>query len=1150
MGTGRDDFTLDTIRRAAGRVGYRCSFPGCPNATVGASMENARKVSMTGVAAHICAAAKGGPRYDENMTPDKRRGIENCIWLCQTHAKLIDTDEKTYPADLLRQWKAVAEERASKALANGDYFAEYYKSNGDNLCALSQLFDDLISSGQFDQLRALLEQYKTTLSEQYEEFVLRYKIMYDTYCCREKLAAHLAAYCDLPCKAGADMLAEFFLSFRMTGELKAVVDYCTDQLIKEYASMAISDTLMECLIVPLGSTSRISPPAEISNTIAKYIANHIRENDIVGAVYVTGEAYSLYSNEFYYHAISSAYELARMTIYGNDDFDAIIASPDFVFIRDNLDKIMCLDPSLQEYIWKQLLLFLSPNYHQFQAFYSRCPSVLQEHLSIQKADYYSQINHDVNAVSVDELIIFTNRTNDYSVLQMYLSCLDGKAANCFLEEHTYFYKMDSGFLKINLNLSRRVSSYDAILFLEKYKDEHKDDFLFHCLLAKYSLSDQKKREEVVWLQQHKSKLKISNMIDYIDALRDNECWEDIAELSKSQLPNECAFYVAVYLFESQDEKYLKTCQTIYQRLINTGWVRKGLYLNNGVVQKNLGQIEAAKNSFKEEYDRYCTDIALKSLVQLRCETHEYVIDDYFEKLKACLDAQSQYWVGATYMKCNNYSDARNHYLCSLLIDDNNNASMSGFWQVASRLPQEEVETVKENTVCILKNDQCTLQVAIHASNLISGIDTPSRVANCLHYSVEDVRIAPLLFHAPGDAVSFDGSLYTLEAILSVDEIISKFFFNSLIDQKDTIAINASSPEDLIDQITPILKSSTENIEKIISDYNQQEIRYPLTALSQITGKDMLRTCEFLAFGNKERIRNNLSSPEQSNASTTYVLSYDAIVFLVHIGIDIDKLKHLTMLCASQVKNQLKNDINGELAMLSDDNQQGSMHYVAGGIAFLERTPDERRKRHAFLTRLKAFLNGITDRNDLSTFTSSNNELDQLFLKHKFYCEEESLRVARNTPNAILVTDDQFLYAAAEFEGISNVGLTGLLTNANLNWDMLLDISKQLRYINFGNYLPLQLYKQMMDRLIQSDVDKEIASAEIQRWLVSDTDSEPSESHENIVLWLFHDVFSSKLDYLNPGNILGNIAINIFEKRNPGFIQKSVSDYLTSIGQVP
>ena len=105
MGTRRDDFSIDTIRRAAERVGYRCSYPDCRNATVGASMESARKVSNIGVAAHICAAAKGGPRYDENMTPEERKGIDNCIWLCQTHAKLIDTDERTYTVELLHKWK-------------------------------------------------------------------------------------------------------------------------------------------------------------------------------------------------------------------------------------------------------------------------------------------------------------------------------------------------------------------------------------------------------------------------------------------------------------------------------------------------------------------------------------------------------------------------------------------------------------------------------------------------------------------------------------------------------------------------------------------------------------------------------------------------------------------------------------------------------------------------------------------------------------------------------------------------------------------------------------------------------------------------------------------------------------------------------------
>ena len=105
MGTGRDDFTKDTIRKAAGRVGYRCSFPNCPNATIGASMESPNKTSVTGVAAHICAAAPRGKRYDPNMTPEQRKSIDNCVWMCQTHAHLIDTDEVKYSVTVLKEMK-------------------------------------------------------------------------------------------------------------------------------------------------------------------------------------------------------------------------------------------------------------------------------------------------------------------------------------------------------------------------------------------------------------------------------------------------------------------------------------------------------------------------------------------------------------------------------------------------------------------------------------------------------------------------------------------------------------------------------------------------------------------------------------------------------------------------------------------------------------------------------------------------------------------------------------------------------------------------------------------------------------------------------------------------------------------------------------
>ena len=116
MGSNRDDFSKDTITRSARRVGYRCSCPECRVPTDGPSGEGPGRVSSIGEASHICAASPGGPRYDSSMTPEERKDISNCIWLCKTHAKLIDTDVAKYTVELLRKWKADAEALASSEL--------------------------------------------------------------------------------------------------------------------------------------------------------------------------------------------------------------------------------------------------------------------------------------------------------------------------------------------------------------------------------------------------------------------------------------------------------------------------------------------------------------------------------------------------------------------------------------------------------------------------------------------------------------------------------------------------------------------------------------------------------------------------------------------------------------------------------------------------------------------------------------------------------------------------------------------------------------------------------------------------------------------------------------------------------------------------
>lgn len=111
----RDDFTNPTKETLAKRVGNVCSRPGCGQTTSGPHSEDKKHVNV-GVAAHITAAASGGPRYDESLTAEERKSPTNGIWLCQTCAKLVDSDESRYTTEDIKRWKQEAEDTADARL--------------------------------------------------------------------------------------------------------------------------------------------------------------------------------------------------------------------------------------------------------------------------------------------------------------------------------------------------------------------------------------------------------------------------------------------------------------------------------------------------------------------------------------------------------------------------------------------------------------------------------------------------------------------------------------------------------------------------------------------------------------------------------------------------------------------------------------------------------------------------------------------------------------------------------------------------------------------------------------------------------------------------------------------------------------------------
>jgi hypothetical protein len=113
----RDDFSQQVKDTLAKRVAFRCSNPSCGKPTSG-PQENSSNTINVGVAAHITAAAPGGPRYDPSLTNEARCAASNGIWLCQVCAKLIDNDEQRYTVPVLEHWKTLRESAALRALEN------------------------------------------------------------------------------------------------------------------------------------------------------------------------------------------------------------------------------------------------------------------------------------------------------------------------------------------------------------------------------------------------------------------------------------------------------------------------------------------------------------------------------------------------------------------------------------------------------------------------------------------------------------------------------------------------------------------------------------------------------------------------------------------------------------------------------------------------------------------------------------------------------------------------------------------------------------------------------------------------------------------------------------------------------------------------
>ena len=92
----------------------------CRATTFGPHTGRHDKFQNIGQAAHISAAAPGGPRYDPKMAAEERTSAKNGMWLCSNCHSQIDRDTDRFTLTALRKIKRDAEDRARKEVGVAD----------------------------------------------------------------------------------------------------------------------------------------------------------------------------------------------------------------------------------------------------------------------------------------------------------------------------------------------------------------------------------------------------------------------------------------------------------------------------------------------------------------------------------------------------------------------------------------------------------------------------------------------------------------------------------------------------------------------------------------------------------------------------------------------------------------------------------------------------------------------------------------------------------------------------------------------------------------------------------------------------------------------------------------------------------------------
>ena len=109
-------YSPKTLKVLFALSGNQCAHPDCKNPVIVPPTEESDALVLNQIS-HIYSLSEDGPRGKAGLTEKELNAPENLLLFCTTHHVIIDGQDETYPADMLKEWKQTHESEMQKRLS-------------------------------------------------------------------------------------------------------------------------------------------------------------------------------------------------------------------------------------------------------------------------------------------------------------------------------------------------------------------------------------------------------------------------------------------------------------------------------------------------------------------------------------------------------------------------------------------------------------------------------------------------------------------------------------------------------------------------------------------------------------------------------------------------------------------------------------------------------------------------------------------------------------------------------------------------------------------------------------------------------------------------------------------------------------------------